>query len=193
MSESNTQAEEVFAHEYLWRSSTALAKRLDGDAEDTHHLQLPALLTTILAFEAFVNFAGFVLLPKRWKDEKTSFKGRGINGKLEEIVARLPGFEWKKGENPYQNIQSLLKFRDLSAHAKVDLAEYKTDQSGGPSRFLFESEWEKFLSIENIHHARENVSEFCQSLTVAMREVDDHYHLGFDAFKGPLASGERRV
>lgn len=69
--------EEIFTHEYLWRSSSALAELVDADEEANHHLIIPALVMTLMAFEAFVNFCGFVLLPDRWANEREEFRGKG--------------------------------------------------------------------------------------------------------------------
>jgi hypothetical protein len=52
-----------------------------------------------------------------WKEEKKHFKGKGIEGKLDALVAALPGFASEKGQPPYQTIKKLEAFRDTVASA----------------------------------------------------------------------------
>ena len=59
-----------------------------------------------MAFEAFVNFCGFVLLPNRWENEREEFRGQGVDGKVAAIAEQLPKFEFRKGHEPYQVIGS---------------------------------------------------------------------------------------
>lgn len=182
--------EELYSHESLWRSSSALTSRLDEDLDDSHHLLIPALLTTFLAYEAFINFAGHVVLPDLWADEKKNFRGKGIEGKLSMIVSSLPSLHWRKGESPYQNVRQLEVFRDLVAHGRVVVTKYKTIQQRDGSHFRFEHTWDEYLSQSSVLKARHDVQAFCQMLVVALRRVSDHPHLIFNAFEGPVASGE---
>jgi hypothetical protein len=189
--------EEIYTHEELWRSATAVEQRLDDEGADSHDLflLLPTLLTSIMAYEAFVNFCGFVLLPELWAEEKKNFRGKGIEGKLEAIVQELPHFDWRKEEHPYQDIVCLVAFRNSVAHGKVKSNQYETEQQpyGTHFHFEFKHEWDKYLSINAVKKARQDVKTFCQSLIIAMRKVSDHSHVKyFDAFEGPLASGRRR-
>lgn len=184
-----TVEEEVYTHEYLWRSAEALARRLSEDAADSQHLLLPALLTSIMAFEAFVNFTGYVVLPELWTEEKKNFKGKGIEGKLGAIAKQLPGFAWQPGELPYQELARLIAFRDLAAHGKVQASEYQTERKADGTHFTFEHEWDNFLTQTAVANAMLQIKEYCQSLVVAMRTTSDHLHLLSNAFEGPLASG----
>ena len=182
--------EEVYTHEYLWRAATAIAARLDADAEDTHHLALPALLATFLAYEAFVNFCGHVLLPEVWKREKENFKGKTLEHKVKIIASNLPMFVWRKGERPYETIRSLSAFRNLIAHGKVQVNEYVCEQQDDGSHFTFAHKWDDYLKKEQFIRFRADTQAFCESLLVAMRHASDHPHLIFAAFEGTLASGE---
>lgn len=190
MSKQRVVEEEIYTHEYLWRSSTALAVRLNADAEDTHHLFLPALLVTFLAYEAFVNFCGHVLLPEVWKQEKKNFRDKSLEYKVEIIAASLPKFVWCKGERPYQTIRSLSAFRDLVAHGKVQINEYLAEHQDEGTHFTFAHAWDNYLTNERLSRSRIDTQLFCESLLVAMRHVSDHPHLVFPAFDGSLASGE---
>lgn len=182
--------EELYSHESLWRSSTALHARLEVQSEDAHHLLIPALLTTLLAYEAFINFAGHVLLPALWTEEKKHFKGKATEDKLAAIADALPGFEWNKGVAPYQNLRRLEAFRDLVVHGKVVVTKYKAIQQRDGSHFRFEHTWDEYLTSQSVSEARRDVRAFCQSLLLALRVVSDHPHLVFNAFEGTIASGE---
>lgn len=192
MAKQHAVDEEIYTHEYLWRSSSALEECLRTDPGNSHHLEIPALLTTFLAYEAFINFCGFVLLPGLWKEEKKNFKGQGLEQKLEAIVKKLPDFTWDKGRNPYQTIKALERFRHLAAHGKVQDNQYITERQPDGSHFRWQHDWDDFLTDEAVIDARAQVKQFCQSLVDAMRRAFDeehlHAHLFFDAFEGPLAS-----
>ncbi len=185
MSRKHIVEEEIFTHEYLWRSSSALAELVDAN----HHLIIPALATTVMAFEAFVNFCGSILLPEQWANEREEFRGQGVDGKLAAIAKQLPMFEFCKGHEPYQSINRLLAFRDFVAHGKVHASTYETQWRDDGRHFRWEHRWDSYLSPDAVAKARCDVRSFCQQLVVAMREESDHLHLLHDAFEGPLASG----
>ncbi len=142
-----------------------------------------------MAFEAFVNFCGFVLLPDLWKEEKKHYKGKGTEGKLDEIVARLPNFTWRKSEIPYQRIRNLEDFRDIVSHGKVVATPYVAERKEDGSHFQFKHSWDTYLSVDAVKSARADIKSFCQSLLVELRKHSDHLQLNFDAFQGSLASG----
>ena len=182
--------EEIYTHEYLWRSSSLLLENARAEGEETsYHLLLPSLLMSFLAFEAFVNVCGFVRLPKLWKEEKTHFEGKGIEGKLEVFVAALPDFAWQKGQPPYQTIKRLEAFRDAVAHGKVLASQYVATQQEDGRHFSFKHVWDSYISLTAVEGARADIKAFCQSLLVELRKGSGHLHLNFDAFEGSLASG----
>nr|MBI3611907.1 hypothetical protein [Nitrospirota bacterium] len=185
----STIEEEIYTHEYLWRSSSRLLEHAEAQTEGSFYFLLPSLLMSFMAFEAFVNFCGFVLLPELWKEEKKHFKGKGIEGKLDEIVARLPNFTWRKGERPYQRIRNLEDFRDIVSHGKVVATQYVVERKEDGSHFQFKHSWDTYLSVDAVKSARADIKSFCQSLLVELRKHSDHLHLNFDAFEGSPASG----
>ena len=189
MSSRSTGKEEVFTHEYLWRMSSALAEIVEDSETASHHVIIPALVMTLMSFEAFVNFCGFVLLPNLWSNEREEFRGKGIDGKLAAIDEQLPQFEWRKGDALYQNIKKLFKLRDIVAHGKVYANTYDSQDYEDGTDFRWIHPWDSYLSPKSVEKAREEVRCFCQALIVAMREESDHLHLIHDAFRGPLASG----
>lgn len=180
--------EEIYTHEYLWRSSSRLLAHAEAKADGSIYFLLPCLLVSIMAFEAFVNFCGFVLLPEVWKEEKKHFKGKGIEGKLNEIVARLPNFVWRKGEPPYQRIRNLEDFRAIVSHGKVVATQYIAEQKDDGSHFQFKHSWDTYLSVDAVKVARTDIKAFCQSLLIELRKHTDHLHVNFDAFEGSLAN-----
>ena len=186
--------EEIYTHEFLWRSSSLLLEKAKAEEEAAYKLLIPSLLVGFLAFEAFVNVCGFVLLPEIWEEEKKHFRGKGIEGKLEVIMTKLPAFPWQKqkGQRPYQAIKELEGFRDMVAHGKVKATEYVAEAQEGGRHFRFTHDWDIYMSVEGVEDARANKKSFCQSLLVEMRKVSDHLHLNFDAFEGSLASASGR-
>jgi hypothetical protein len=180
--------EEIYAHEHLWRSSTALVRAMSSTAEDAHHFALPALLTTFLAYEAFVNFGGFVCRPDMWADEKKNFKGKGLEYKLHTLTQALPSFTWNKSDASYRRIVELERFRDLVAHGKVHRTEYAAIYKEDGSHVRWNHEWDQFVAEPRILEARQDVQSFCQLLVESMRKHFDHPQLIASAFTGPLAS-----
>jgi len=180
--------EEIYTHEYLWRSASRLLEYAEAQAEESLYFLLPSLLMSYMAFEAFVNFCGIVLLPELWKEEKKNFQGKGIEFKLETIIAKLPGFQWKKGEPPYQKIKNLEDFRDIVSHGKVAATQYVSERKKDGSHIQFKHLWDPYLSVETIKCARFDIKSFCQSLLAELRKNSDHLHLNFDAFEGALAT-----
>ena len=181
--------EEIYTHEYLWRSASKLLEHAEVQGEARSYFLLPALLVSYMALDAFVNFCGFVLLPELLREEKTHFKGKGIDGKIEKIVEKLPTFEWKKGEPPYHRIKTLENFRDIASHGKVVTTQYVTEQKEDGSHFQFKHLWDTYLSVDAVNTARADIKSFGQSLLVVLRQHSDHPRLNFDAFEGCLASG----
>jgi len=181
--------EEVYPHEFLWRSASALLKKAEAEERARDYLLLPSLLVSFMAYEAFVNFCGFALLPKVWAKEKENFKGRGIEAKLEALILKLPSFSWQKGKPPYQNVKRLEEFRDMVAHGKVTASTYVAQEKDDGSHFRFQSLWSDYISVEAVKAFRSDLKSFCQSLVVELRKASDHPHLNHDAFEGSLASG----
>jgi hypothetical protein len=190
--------ESIFTHRFLWKSSSALAKLLEADEAANQHLIIPALVATAMAFEAFVNCCGIFLLPEQWANEREEFRGQGIEGKLAAIAGRVPQFEIRKGEEPYQSIRKLIDFRDAIAHGKVQRYRY---EMGSLDNWRDLTTWELpnggkvSLSREGLEKARSNVLSYCDGLWVAMRDLHDvsnglRLELLHSAFDGPLVWSE---
>ncbi len=181
--------EEIYTHEYLWRSASMLLEKAEAEEQVSYHFLLPALLMSFMAYEAFINFCGYILLPELWKEEKKHFKGKGVEGKLEAIVRKLPAFSWRKCDTLYQRIKNLENFRDSVAHARVMATEYTTERKKNGIHFQFRHQWDSYLSVEAVKNARTDIKSFCQSLIIELRKKSDHLHLNYDAFEGSLANG----
>lgn len=180
--------QEIYTHEYLWRTSTYLLARSEEQEADYRQF-IPALLMTFLAYEAFLNFLGHVLAPDLWADERSNFKGKGLEGKLGAIVAKLPSFKWEKGAMPYQAIRALEEYRDMVSHGKVVASKYEAPRKEDGSHFRFDHPWNEYLSLSSVEKAREDVLAFSNSLLEAARKVSDEPHLVFSAYKGSLGRG----
>lgn len=182
--------EEIYTHEYLWRSSTTLFEIVEEKSEYSYHIILPAVLTTYLAYEAFINFCGYVLRPELWAQEKNNFKGQPLECKLSKICEKLPDFDWIKGARPYQTIKIFSGFRELAVHGKVKVNDYTTVQMCDASHFSFSHQWDDYLTKANLGLLRTDVKAFCESLLVAIRNHSSHPHIIFTAFEGSIAYGE---
>jgi hypothetical protein len=183
--------EEIYPHERLWRSSNFLFEKIKNDP-DNDYLILPTLVTICFAYEAFINFSGYLLLPEVWIEEKNNFLNKGIEDKVDAITKILPDYTWTKGERPYQTIKKLWTFRNIAVHGKIQFRTYERDLEAFPN-FIFEHEWDRYLKKEFVIVSRTDVKQFCQTLVVAMRiKLFDEPRLCFDAFEGPrgFATGE---
>jgi len=185
-------SDEIYTHEYLWRTANLMLEESLKEENlkkiKSFYFRLSALLTSYLAFEAFINFSGYVLLPQIWEDEKNHFKGKGdtIEAKIHKLNEVLTDFEWKRGERPYQNIKKLKDFRDMVVHGKVNASNYEVLSKHDGSDIKWEHDWDTFTTIEKVKTFMHDIKSFCQSLLESMRKKSNHTHLIFDAFEGPL-------
>lgn len=184
-------SEEIYTHECLWRAAETLYKHASTDKRHFYY-RLSCLVMAYLAFEAFINFIGEAMCPEKWANEKEAFRGKGdaIETKIAAIVCQLPGYDWRKGERPYQDIKRLKRFRDLVAHGKVVRAEYVTIRKDDGIDFRWSHEWDDFVEPSAVERSMDSVKTFCQSIVVEARKHSDEPHLVFDAFEGALASAE---
>ena len=184
-------SEEVYTHEFLWRAAETLHKHASLDRRDFYY-RLSALMMAYLAFEAFINFIGEIICPGLWTNEKDAFRGKGdaIEAKIDAIVRELPGYEWRKGESPYQDVKRLKRFRDVIAHGKVIRSEYVAFPNDKEINFRWTHEWDEFIELEQVARSMRSVKTFSQSLLIEARKHSDEPHLVFDAFEGALASAE---
>ena len=180
--------EEMYSHEHLWRSSSYLLNTSIERELESHHLLLPALLMAYMAYEAFVNFAGYAVLPDLWADERENFKGQGTEGKLKRIVAEIPQFKWTKGQKPYQAVKRLEDFRNMVAHGKVLASDYVVPALPNGTHIRFSHAWDSYLTFAAVKDSRAAIEQFCQSLVLELRNICEHPHLIHDAFQGSLGS-----
>ena len=184
-------SEEVYTHEFLWRAAETLHKHASLDRRDFYY-RLSALMMAYLAFEAFINFIGEIICPGLWANEKDAFRGKGdaIEAKIDAIVRELPGYEWRKGESPYQDVKRLKRFRDVIAHGKVIRSEYVAFPNDNEINFRWTHEWDEFIEFEQVARSMRSVKTFSQSLLIEARKHSHEPHLVFDAFEGALAFAE---
>jgi hypothetical protein len=194
MEENLSIHEEIYTHEYLWRTAQLMLKEAKSNKEKPLYFILSALLHSYMAFEAFINFSGHVLFPELWADEKKYFKGKGggIEAKILKLQEKLPDFQWVKGERPYQTIRKLQDFRDPVAHGKVVISHYDTIWKEDGTHVQWRHPWTPFISIEKAEQSMEAIKSFCESLLASMRKCSDHPHLAFSAFEGSLGSASGR-
>ena len=183
--------EEVYTHEYLWRAAETLYKHASLGRRQFYY-RLSALMMVYISFEAFINFIGEIMCPDLWLNEKDAFRGKGdaIESKIDAIVRQFPGYEWRKGERPYQDVKRLKKFRDLVAHGKVIRGEYVAFPKDDEIDFRWTHEWDEFIEPAQVARSMSSVKTFSQSLLVEARKHSYEPHLLFGAFEGPLASAE---
>lgn len=192
-------SEEIYTHQHLWDAASLMLKESLKEENlkkiNSFYFLLSALLMSYMAFEAFINFAGYIILPKIWANEKTYFKGRGngIETKISKLIEVLADFQWKKGERPYQSIRNLKNFRDMVVHGKVKNSTYEAILKNDGTHIKWEHDWDAFITIDQVKIFMDDIKSFCQSLLESMRKKTDHPHLIFDAFEGPLGSARGRT
>lgn len=189
--------EEIYTHEYLWRIANLMLTEAKLSEKKAFYFLLSALLMYYMAFEAFINFSGYILFPAVWENEKNYFKGKGdsIEAKISKLLEKLKDFDWQKGKRPYQNIKKLKKFRDVVAHGKVKAYQYEANSTDDGSHIRWEHDWDKFISQKEVEIFMYDIKAFCQSLLESMRNKSDHLHLNHDAFEGPLgfSTGQTKI
>jgi hypothetical protein len=55
MRSSRAVEEQIYTHEYLWRSASMLVEKAEAEEQASYHLVLPALMMSFPAFEAFAE------------------------------------------------------------------------------------------------------------------------------------------
>ena len=181
--------EEAYPHEYLWRAGEVISEIAERDSDPSYHTILPAIVTTYFAYEAFLNFLGFVAFRENWT---TVERGLDNEGKLDKIVSKLPAnFAYDKGARPYQSIKELSKFRNEVVHAKVKVKKYtQSAKEDEVPVFGFVHRFHEFCTVQNLRRTREDVKRFCDLLRGSLQSRSDHPHLVFPAFQGAVGSGE---
>jgi hypothetical protein len=199
MSEKISVFEEIYTHEYLWRAAELMLEEaklnVKADERKSFYFCLLAPLISYMAFEAFINFFGYILFTEEWKDEKSYFRGKRkgdvIETKILKLIEKLDDFKWEKGKRPYQSIKELKAFRDMVSHGKVKTSQYEAIRTGNGRHIKWVHDWDDFISIEKVeNYFMKDIKTFCQSLLLSMRKKSKHPHLIFNAFEGSLASAE---
>jgi hypothetical protein len=127
--------EEIYTHEYLWRSASMLVEKAEAEEQASYHLLLPALMMSFLAFEAFVNFCGFVLLPELWREEKRHFKGKRPSRESSEHSRNgFPRSHGRRGSGPTKQSETskaseTLLLMERCSHRSILLNGRKTAPS----------------------------------------------------------------
>src|SRR5262245_34249339 len=150
-------SEEIYTHKYLWRAANFLLEEAKLNERRSHYFLLSSLFMAYAAFEAFINFSGYILLPAIWSEEKKHFKGQGdsTEKKISKLLKVLTDLEWKKGERPYQTIRKIRRFRNIVAHGKVKSSQYETVSSGDTdmSYIKWKHDWDSFISIKEVENS----------------------------------------
>jgi hypothetical protein len=184
----------AYPHEYLWRASTRSLNMAKANEKERYYLLMQSLLTSYLAFEAFINYLGECLDPDVWKDERSFFNQAnyyGIEGKVKRLAERLPSFALKKGEKPYQAIMEVRKFRNLLVHGKpYYFKKTREIANDDPEIDMFEFNWDEFISLESVEKSRSAIKDFSESLRSQAQTISGDLHLCHKAFEGPLAHSE---
>ena len=75
--------------------------------------------------EAYVNFAGEIMAPELWRDERNSFRDppyRGWTGKLRKLMETV-GLPWLDEERPLKTVLELKDLRDFIAHGRSEVLD----------------------------------------------------------------------
>lgn len=70
--------EEIYTHEHLWRSAAILLRQAEAYTSGSYYYLVSSLLMSCLEFEAFVNFAGYIVLLELWGDERQQFRRKAL-------------------------------------------------------------------------------------------------------------------
>jgi hypothetical protein len=185
-------SEEIYPHVYLWNAHHKIRSAWENGDQQGGHEAVASLLLAYLAFEAFVNFCGELVLPEIWAKEREHFRKMGgpeIENKIAELAKALPAFSLKKGQRPYQSVQALRSFRDSVAHGKLLRSKYSTDWSDDGAHLQWNFSWFDRIEGAVFDQSIADIRAFSQSLLVEVRKQSDHPHLIYDAFEGPFGSG----
>lgn len=186
----------TYTHEFLWRAGAYAIDHVNSNREGSHYFLTSAFLTSVLAFEAFINFVGEIVAADAWEDERSFFSRapyRGIVGKVRKVFESL-GLDLDEDSPAFAAFLNAKCLRDKIAHGRVvRTAEsfFLDDRDSTQGYDFMQLAWEDVLEVRKIEEIRQHLKGLAETIRARAKEshVETDYHLLFTAFEGSLGSG----
>jgi hypothetical protein len=198
-----THEGENFTHRSLWRVIIRQIENAEARRPGSLYDDLAAMVFTLHAFEAYLNFLGVKLAPDLWENERNFFRNepyRGFEGKVWKVFELCQLAEPDRLVRPYSTIWALKDLRDLIAHGKVEAFSQTYVHSAGVEPPFFRGPFDALVSHTKALEAKEDTHSVARTLHAAAQSVAAKSYIsdlwfGDDPFEGPLghASGFSRV
>ena len=178
-----------FLHRELWRVVTRQIDHRNANPVGAFYDDLVAMVFAFHTFEAYLNYAGELLAPETWANERNFFSKqpyRGFDGKVRKILelADLP--EPSRAIRPYSTIWMLKAFRDTIAHARPERFGSAVEHSTEDEPSLHATPMDATVTRDNADRAKVDVETFIEQIHVAAKPKISDIWFGPSALSGPL-------
>jgi len=188
-----------FLHRQLWSIAKLEAMRSNELKRDWFEPNVVAMIFAFHTIEAYLNFAGALLDPATWSDERNAFHKepyRGFEGKLRKVM-ELASVPWNPATRPLQTIIELKRLRDLIVHGRPEefsgeVVHVQATEPGFPLSRLRSMVTPRERLGPVLHDVNELVQRIHDSENFAsIRETDPWF--GKEALEGPTAYNTRHT
>ncbi len=179
-----------FTHRILWGVLADLRKELDNKPESVRSIGVAALLLAHNCFEAYLNYAGEILLPALWVDERKSFGSdpyRGLMGKLERLLKEM-SIKVDRGRRPYTTLRKMKTWRDRVVHTRTEKLERVISFKDPKYIKNLRTEFFKDVTLTFIDRAIQDVETLCDMIQAEACKRYPGKFLGPGSFKGILGT-----
>lgn len=165
-------------HRFFWKSSQMIWETRNTEFIVEEYLSASILIQQFFSFEAYLNFIGASISPKKWEEEKdhfnTNFHGneKGTLGKFWFLSQKCQCLnQWKLGENPYQFMVKLRDMRNILAHPKPIINEEEVMRNPNKMPAFVKNFIDIDLKFKNVKIGFEAVQQVCQVLHDRANEI----------------------
>jgi hypothetical protein len=140
-------------------------------------------LFACLTVEAFVNYAGGILAPACWKDEKKFFRKdpyRGFRGKIKKLLESVENSSGMDNP-PVSTVLDLIELRNRMAHGKPDVVEGEVTHNPG-------EDWVSSRFKPSLEVTCEELSIYLQCTRAFIEPIQAHIHMRHNAQNSVMES-----
>jgi hypothetical protein len=177
-----------FPHRHLWIVANELRERLAEEPEAIRTLGIVTLLLLHNCFEGYLNYAGELLLPMEWAEERVVLREeryRGVMGKYLRLADEL-GVPVDRGCRPYTTVRTLKSWRDGIVHPKIERQSKLVGFSDAKYLSNLQTNLFRQVTTRFINRGIEDVEMLCDRIEAAAHQRDPQTFLGPGSFRGRL-------
>jgi hypothetical protein len=172
----------------LWGVLADLREELVQDPRSLQCVGVAALLVAHNCFEVYLNYAGEVLLPHVWANERRSFGSephRGVMGKCHRLADEL-SVTLDRGRRPYRGVRQLQVWRNRVVHPKVERMERIVSFADTTYLKNLQTQFFQQVTLKFVDSVTADVESLCDLIQTAAHRQHPRKFLGPGSFKGIL-------